>query len=134
MPRIYFDKADMFYGANTKLHEFARQMRHHETECERLLWEKLNKKQLNGYRFRRQHPILYFVADFYCHKAKLIVEVDGGIHQLPNQYEYDKGRDFELSQFGLTVLRFTNRQILEEIDLVTNQIESFIQKTVQTAK
>lgn len=129
MAKIYFDRADMFYGASAQMHEFAKQLRNNETECEQLLWKQLNKKQLAGFRFRRQHPIKYFIADFYCHKAKLVIEIDGGIHQLPHQFEYDQGRDYELVGLGLTVFRYTNQQVLTSMDSVIKQIEDFIINT-----
>jgi len=73
---------------------------------------------MSGVRFKRQHPILYFIADFYCHKAKLIIEVDGGYHNLPEQYMYDMNRDEELDEFGLKVIRFTNEQVFNDIENV----------------
>ena len=107
---------NMFYGAQPILFEFAKQMRNNPTEAEDLLWHQLSKGGLNGIRFRRQHPVLYFIADFYCHKAKLIIEVDGGYHILEEQFEYDKNRDSELNELGLKVIRFTNEQVLLDIE------------------
>ena len=68
-----------------------------------------------GHRFKAQHPIDIFIADFYCHKLKLIIEVDGGIHKTIEQKEYDLGRTQELERFGLKVIRFTNHQIENEL-------------------
>lgn len=71
--------------------------------------------------------MLYFIADFFCPKAKLIIEVDGGIHNMPSQFEYDRNRDSELNAYGLTVLRFTNEEVI-------NDIEPVIQKIIQAVQ
>ena len=117
-----FEHTEMFYGASPKLFEFARNLRMNETEAEKLLWAYISKKKVNGLRFRRQHPVLYFIADFFCPKAKLIIEVDGGVHKLPSQYEYDKNRDKELAAYGLKVIRFTNDEVFNDIDMVIEKI------------
>jgi cyclase len=112
----------MYYGASPVLFEFARKLRMNETEAEKYLWNHLSKKKINGLRFRRQHPVLYFIADFFCPKAKLIIEVDGGVHKLPSQFEYDKNRDKELAAYGLKVLRFTNDEVFNNIEMVIEKI------------
>ena len=117
----------MFYGAPPILFEFAKKMRNNQTEAEAVLWLYLSNKQ-KGFRFKRQHPIKYFIADFYCHKAKLVIEVDGGYHQLPEQYEYDQNRDYELEELGLKVLRFTNEQVFFDIENVIKDIEKELKK------
>lgn len=71
---------------------------------------------------RRQHPINRFIVDFYCPKIKLIIEVDGSIHELPEYQAHDIGRSEILNDFGITDIRFTNEQIIEEIDSIINQI------------
>jgi cyclase len=78
----------MFLGANPNLFAVAKELRLHETEAEKLLWSKLSHKQL-GVRFRRQHPIYSYVADFYCHSCKLVVEVDGPIHDTEENKSYE---------------------------------------------
>lgn len=117
----------MYYGAQPILFEYARELRLNETEAEKVLWGYLGNKKINGLRFRHQHPILYFIADFFCPGAKLIIEVDGGIHKLPVQFEYDRNRDNELMAYGLKVLRFTNEDVM-------NNIEDVIRKIAQAAK
>jgi Uncharacterized protein conserved in bacteria len=109
-------ESNMFYGALPIHFELARRLRDNPTESEMFLWEHLPKIQIPGVRFKRQHPILYFIADFYCHKAKLIIEVDGGYHDIPEQCRYDKNRDEELDNLGLKVIRFTNDQVLFNIE------------------
>jgi very-short-patch-repair endonuclease len=73
---------------------------------------------------------LYFIADFYCHKAHLIIEIDGGYHNTPEQYCYDTNRDNELAELGLKVIRFTNEQVFNEIELTLQKIELEISKRI----
>lgn len=74
----------MFYGAQRNIFRKAFMLRHNETVAEKILWQKLNKNQL-GVRFKRQHPIENFIADFYCHAARLVIEVDGSSHTIQEQ-------------------------------------------------
>ena len=101
----------MFHGASPEIFKRASELRKKMTKAESILWSALRRKQLCGKRFRRQHPIDKFIVDFYCHECKLIIEVDGGIHNLPEQKEYDEGRTYKLKQFGLKIIRFTNDQV-----------------------
>ena len=78
---------------------------------------KLKKKQICGLRFRRQHPIDIFIVDFYCHAARLVVEIDGEIHN--QQEEYDNGRSAEMEKFGIRVIRLTNKEVEENIEAVS---------------
>jgi cyclase len=112
----------MFYGASPILFKLAKELRINETEAEKYLWVFLSKSQFHGHRFKRQHPVLYFIADFYCHETKLVIEIDGGYHRIPEQYEYDKNRDYELTELGITVIRFTNEEVLFDIDNVLKRI------------
>jgi very-short-patch-repair endonuclease len=84
----------MYFKAKPGTLETARLLRKNMTFTGNLLWEKLKGKQLMGIRFRRQHPIDIFIVDFYCHEARLVVEIDGDIHE--QQYEYDDGRTAEM--------------------------------------
>ena len=93
------------------------------TGSEQKLWENLKGKQLLGLRFRPQHPIDIFIADFYCHPAKLVIEVDGEIHKTKDQSEYDLGREAELENWGLKVIRFTNEEIEYNFGHVITEIE-----------
>ena len=96
------------------------------TPAEKVLWDKLRSKALDGYKFRRQHPISKYITDFYCHSLKLVIEIDGNIHDLEDQIEYDAGREFELQELGLKVLRFTNEEVLQSPEKVLNKILEFI--------
>ncbi len=103
-----------------KLKPLARQMRHDSTPAEDQLWQALRNRQLDGYKFRRQHSIDRFIADFYCHDARLIVEVDGPIHQYtPDE---DALRQEFLESRGLRVLRFRNAEVINNLDNILAQI------------
>ncbi|NVO03510.1 MAG: endonuclease domain-containing protein [Bacteroidetes bacterium] len=119
----------MFYGAEAKTFKYAYDLRQNMTKAELVLWEKLRKNQLNGFRFKPQHPIKWYIADFYCHKAKLVIEVDGEIHNTIKNKEYDKNRMYELEQVGLTIIRFTNQEVLNDIDTVLAKISSYLPTT-----
>ena len=114
---------EMFFGANRKIFQNAELLRKNMTIAEKLLWERLNKNQL-GVRFKAQHPMDMFIVDFYCHKYKLIIEVDGEIHL--NQKDYDEGRTAELNRFDLTVIRFTNEDVVNEIEKVVSEIKMYL--------
>ncbi|MCD8179542.1 MAG: endonuclease domain-containing protein [Tannerellaceae bacterium] len=122
------DKISMFYGASPILFRLAKTMRMNPTEAEEYLWNHLGTERFKGFRFRRQHPILFFIADFYCHTYKLVIEVDGGYHTLKEQYEYDQEREQELRELGITVLRFTNKKVLNNISHVLQTIEQTLKE------
>jgi very-short-patch-repair endonuclease len=111
------------YPYDPKLKQLSQQLRNNMTDAEKLLWSKLRMKQPKGLMFSRQKPIGGYIADFYCHKAKLVIEVDGGQHFFEDSIEYDRIRDEFLSSMGLTILRFTNTDVLQNIDGVIEVIE-----------
>ncbi|MFI5185828.1 MAG: endonuclease domain-containing protein [Chitinophagales bacterium] len=111
------------------LYEYAKQMRENATKAEEILWQRLRNKQINGLKFRRQHPIDKFITDFYCHEKKLVIELDGNIHKQDEQSDLDKGRTETLNEFGINVLRFNNEEILNDIKNVILQI---IKTTVES--
>ena len=123
-------KNSMFYGALPIHFELAKKLRNNQTEAELFLWDNLQRLAHLNIRFKRQHPVLYFVADFYCHKAKIIIEVDGGYHDIPEQYLYDRNRESELNELGLKVVRFTNVEVLNSIELVLRTIEKEIKERI----
>ncbi len=92
------------------------------TDAEQLLWQYLRCKQIHGAQFNRQKPVLNYIVDFYCARARLIIEVDGGQHFETNHQQKDIVRDKALSGSGLLVLRFNNHQVLTEIDAVVDEI------------
>jgi len=118
----------MYFGAKPSIFKLAKELRKDETEAEKKLWTKLNKNQILGLQFRRQHPINIFIADFYCPKIKLVIEVDGSIHEIFEYEEHDIGRSEILNDFGITVIRFTNEQVLNDLDGTVKQIETCVWK------
>ena len=98
------------------------------TSSERMLWEKLKNRKLEGYKFRRQHPLGFYIADFYCHEKRLVVEVDGGIHNKPDNSENDKNRTAELDRFGVTVIRFSNKEVTTNLQDVLQKITHFLKE------
>jgi len=107
---------------NKTLKEYSRKLRKDITDTENLLWSKLRRKQLNGYQFYRQKIIGNYIVDFYCPKAKLIVELDGGQHYTNNGKQRDRIRDDYLVSLGLKVIRFSDREIFENLNGVLEKI------------
>lgn len=119
-----------YYHTNPKeweiLKNFAKENRKNQTEAEKLLWENLRKEKL-GYKFRRQHTLETFITDFICLEKNLVIEVDGDIHE--NFVEYDKARTKFLNSSGFEVLRFSNKEVFENISSVLDQIKKKLEKT-----
>ena len=113
----------MFYDARPEIFQRAKSLRKNMTDAEKLLWEKLRNKQL-GVRFKPQHPIGRFIVDFYCHQTKLVVEIDGEIHD--EQKEYDMGRTGEMEEYGIRVIRFRNHEVFEDIEGVVERIKDML--------
>ena len=111
-------KANLTWSAKPSIFDNAKDLRKSMTEAEKILWKQLRNNKLNGLKFRRQHPLDIFIADFYCHRKKLIIELDGGIHDSPEQKEYDEGRTFELEEKGFKILRFRNEDIINDLGSV----------------
>jgi very-short-patch-repair endonuclease len=120
-------KDNLTWAAKPDIFAKAKELRKEMTEAEKILWERIRNRQLNGLKFRRQHPIDIFIADFYCHEMKLIVELDGGIHDTIEQKEYDDGRSFELEEKGFKIIRFRNEEVF-------NEIEQVLEKIIQAVK
>ena len=92
------------------------------TDAEKHLWEAIRNKQVAGLRFRSQHPVGRFVLDFYCPSHKLVIEVDGSSHAARS--EYDQERTACLEQYGYTVLRFSNEEVIDNLPAVVQKIQS----------
>ncbi|GET32370.1 endonuclease [Prolixibacter bellariivorans] len=117
------NKVSMFYNASSTIFERAKLLRENMTEAELKLWECLKERKLLNLRFRPQHPVDMFIADFYCHPLKLVVEIDGEIHLSKTNKSYDIGREAELERWGLKVVRFTNQEVLNNLDQVLRKLE-----------
>jgi very-short-patch-repair endonuclease len=112
--------AMLHYKGNLKVP--ARQLRRSMTDTESVLWSRLRSKQLLAVQVYRQKPIGPYIVDFYAHRCKLVIEVDGSQHMDKDQAERDRERDEYLESAGIKVLRFNNRQVLEETDAVVEVI------------
>lgn len=117
---------NLFYGASALIHQRAKELRNRMTLAEKVLWAELKNKKLEGLKFRSQHPIDQYIVDFYCHKLKLVIELDGEIHNSLDSREYDEGRTFELERLGLKVLRFNNIEVENNLEKVLATITSQI--------
>jgi very-short-patch-repair endonuclease len=113
----------MYYGAKSELFRLALRMRINPTEAERVLWKQLKNFRKEGCVFRRQHPIDFFIADFYCHKIKLVIEVDGEVHFKEENILYDDSRSGELERYGIKVKRYRNEEIINDINTVIRDIK-----------
>ena len=111
---------------NENLKELSRQLRKNMTDAERHLWAKIRMKQLKGYQFYRQKPIGDYIVDFFCPKARLVIEVDGSQHFSEEMTEHDRLRDNYLTGLGLRVLRFANTDVLTHTESVIESIEEEI--------
>ena len=107
------------------LKEFAKENRRHMTDAEKVLWKVLRQSKCS-FKFRRQHPIYDYIADFICLEERLIIEVDGAYHCEPQQQEDDQIRTDILSDMGYKVLRFTNDEVLSSPHIVLNMIKDEI--------
>ena len=117
----------MHQNASPRLFQFARELRERETKAEELLWENLKMKRLDGFKFRRQHPLSRFIVDFYCHKMKLAIELDGGYHEKTEQREYDRMRTEHLTAIGVREIRFKNEEVEKGLEGVLEIIRQCLQ-------
>jgi len=121
----------MFYGAKPEIFKKAKALRDNMTPSEKKLYEKLRNNQILYLRFKAQHPISQFIVDFYCHPLKLVIEVDGEIHNQKSIKEYDENRTIELEKLGLQVIRFKNKDVLENLDSVIEQITNICRTKIK---
>ncbi|MEA3349602.1 MAG: endonuclease domain-containing protein [Chloroflexota bacterium] len=113
-------------GTTPQIEAEARRLRHNMTPAERALWEALRGKKLDGLKFRAQHPVGSFILDFWCPSRKLVVEVDGNVHQV--QEEYDEARTKHLESYGYRVVRFHNDEVLTGLSSVLERISEAAKK------
>jgi very-short-patch-repair endonuclease len=110
--------------------EIARKLRKTATKSEEILWEALRNRGLDNYKFRRQHPIASFVVDFFCHQQNLIVEVDGSIHDLPEQQELDRQRQQILESMGYGFVRVSAHEVETDLPQVFYTIRNALNSPV----
>jgi very-short-patch-repair endonuclease len=116
---------------NKKLKKPARQLRREMTEAEQHLWRHLRRKQIHGIQFNRQKPILDYIVDFYCAKAKLVIELDGSQHHESAHRQKDQFREQALAGQGLLTLRYDNRQVLKHTDAVLREVYCVVGQRLQ---
>jgi very-short-patch-repair endonuclease len=104
------------------LKEFRRELRQKTTKAEDVLWEQLRNGKLNSLKFKRQHSIGNYIVDFYCASLMLVIELDGEVHNQPEQKEKDVLRDVHLKELNFYVLRITNDQVLLDMKFVKEEI------------
>jgi len=102
--------------------DLCRKLRQKQTKAEELLWECLRRKRLNGLKFRRQHPLGRYIADFYCAATRLVIELDGKVHDLKDQKEYDKMRRQIIEVHKIRIPRIKNEEIERNIENVLSRI------------
>ena len=130
MEKDPFKSDNMWKGASLQIFQNAKKLRENPTLAEDTLWIALRNNQLDGYKFRRQHPLSIYIADFYCHKLKLVIEVDGGYHQTDEQLLLDKRRTADIEFQGIKVIRFTNNEVMNNLLEVLNKIKEYIKMIV----
>jgi very-short-patch-repair endonuclease len=113
-------------GAAPDLFSHARENRQGMTKAEEILWECLRNRRLNGSKFRRQHPVADFIADFFCLECSLAIEVDGCYHNTDEQAQNDKERTRKLNDLNIKMIRFTNQAVTQNLDLVLKEIRSHL--------
>lgn len=109
----------------------SRDLRKRSTAQEVWLWNFLRNRRLVGVKFRRQHPIAHYIADFCCTEGKLVIEIDGGIHDTSYQKQYDRERDRVLQDLGYQVLRLRNDEIDQNMEKVIEKLTSFCSPLAQ---
>ncbi len=128
MPKIRTQRTS---GKGTIL--FARELRKNMTKAEVMLWGRLRRCAVEGCRFRRQHPIGPFIADFFCSEAGLIIELDGAVHDEEEQRQRDRLRDLAMEDHGLRMLRIKNREVFSDIEGVVSKIVQAL-KEIETPR
>jgi very-short-patch-repair endonuclease len=108
------------------LKELARKLRNDSTLGEVLLWNELKNKQMYGYDFHRQKPLLNYIVDLYCYELELVIEIDGLYHNYEEKYNADVLRDGELEKYNLTVMRFTEQEVRKDMVNVLKAIEGHV--------
>jgi very-short-patch-repair endonuclease len=114
---------------HSTIRQFARELRQPQTPAETTLWRSLRNRNLQ-YKFRRQHPIDVFIIDFYCARARLLIEIDGESHFQESQMQYDQARTEYLEAFGYKVVRFTNDDVRYNINAVITKIIEEVERRI----
>lgn len=113
-------------GTTPEIEAAARRLRTNLTPAEAKLWEAIRGKQLDGFKFRCQHPVEQFILDFYCPSCKLVVEIDGEIHR--DRRDYDQARTEKLETLGYRVIRFSNDEVMNNLEYVLERIRAELKR------
>lgn len=113
---------------NPKLKEFARKLRNNSTKAEIILWNHLKGKKLKEFDFHRQKPIDNYIVDFFCNKLMVAIELDGYTHSFEEVLVKDEAKEKSLKDLGITVLRFTDKDVIDNTEGVLKNIQDYIEK------
>ncbi len=119
-------RRNMHLGAKPSLFRNAYELRKNPTEAEEILWGYLRDRQMEGVKFRRQHPLKKYAPDFFANELKLAIELDGGYHNDKVQRFYDKDREEIITSYQIVILRFTNEEVIYNIGYVLSMIRDKI--------
>jgi very-short-patch-repair endonuclease len=117
---VYPKRVQRVRGSTPSIEASALELRREMTPAEERLWNALKDRKLGGLKFRAQHPVGRFILDFYCPSQRLVIELDGGVHE--KQLEYDQARTEFLNAYGYRVIRFPNEEVLTNLTSVLKQI------------
>ena len=128
-----YTRKTMHLYASPRIFGNAKNLRRNLTPTEELLWTYLRNRQIENVKFRKQHPMSRYVADFYAHEVKMVIELDGKHHENPDQLFYDMDRTEVLAFYGISILRFKNEQVLHSIKEILEEIKNEIVR-IRSAK
>jgi len=118
------NKENMHLNAKPSTFRYAKELRNRMTFAEKILWVELRNRKLSNLKFRRQHSIMRYILDFYCHQAKLGIELDGKYHEDKAQQLYDKNRTENLALHNIEIIRFTNEEVINDLQSVLLKIKN----------
>jgi very-short-patch-repair endonuclease len=127
---VMYEKKQPFRGVSRQMRQAARSLRSESTPAESILWEALRGGRLDGLKFRRQHAVGRVVLDFYCASHRLVIELDGAVHEMPDQSERDLARTQWLEEHRCRVIRFRNDEVINDLSLVLERIRRTIRDDV----
>lgn len=123
---VQLGERSMFYKSSPIIFANAKRLRDEPTEPEILFWSLL-KQHFLGFRFKRQHPVSQYIADFYCHKSKLVMEIDGSTHLTEEAKGNDKLRDEYMQSLDLKIVRFSNEEVCKNGELAVKTLKNIIE-------
>ncbi len=120
-------KKGIHFGASGRIFGNAKSLRKNMTYAEKLLWSRIRDNKI-GYYFRRQHPLSNYVVDFFCHQVSLVIEVDGDVHADKTVQLEDKDKEESIKSYGLHMIRFTNDEVIKDVNGIVRMIKSEAQR------